>query len=472
MAKFSIKKLKEKYSGASDADLATIALKDYADEFAKQKLPSSNELRTILEAFPLSYLDLKGRALQEMILFSDQALHQRELELSALDAPDSPSSGGEKGGLTRGIRGSKERQAKFLEQEAMSWGQLKALREDATLDPKDHHLGHKDISVSLLRLKFIENNWPKDKITPLQQKQIRNAQVLLAKIDKLTYNEAVKLGFGKTGLGGSKIQPKNSDIPALIKIAEEDHKINLTLVRQTYVDLLKGNSKIAVEWEDATLNKYKGQLSSLVARQINAVYSKDSKATKTLFDNLDIMNVQASPSFLQDIEFMLTTALLGKKVPKRKRKTVSKTQYKILKGQKVKNARRKLESKKLPKLPTFKQIDAGAELPLFSIMALINEALASQIQDNMGAPNDPPVLLRNQTGRFSESARMLTMTRGKAGVLAGTYTYQRKPYDVFLPGNKLGTLKRDPKVYIEGSIRELALAIMKRKFPGIALELV
>jgi len=472
MAKFSIKKLKAKNSGVSDADLSRIALKEYGDKFAKQELPNAEELRNILEAFPLSYLDLKGRALDEMILFSNEAIRQRELELAALAAPDSPATGGEKGGLSTGIRQSKERQNKFLKQEALAWGELDALRRDATLDPKDHNLGHKDISISLLRLKFIENNWPKDKLTGLQIRQLKNAQVLLAKIDKLTYADAAKLGFGKVNSMGNQISPKLTDIPALIELAERDHTISLKLVRETYIDLIKGESKIAVEWEDATLNKYKGRLSSLISKQIKAVYDTQSKTAKTAFDNLDIMNVEASPTFLQDIEFMLTTALLGKKAPKRKRKSVSKTQYRLGSTQRVKNAKRKLSGKQLPKLPTFKQIEAGAELPLYNIVALINQALASQVKDNMGDPTDPPVLLRNQTGRFAESVKLLTLTRSKAGLLYGTYTYQRSPYDVFLPNGKLGTPKRNPKVYLEGSIRELAMAIMKRKFPGLALELV
>lgn len=472
MTKFSIKKLKQKHSGVSDAELSKIALKDYADKFAKQELPNSEELRSILEAFPLSYLDLKDKALQEMILFSHEAIHQQELELAALAAPSTSSKSGKKGGLTTGLSQSKSRLEQFLKQEALAWRELDSLRSDPTIKSKEHNLDRKDLSISLLRLKFMENYWPKDKLTPLQIKQLKNAQVLLAKINKLSYREASSLGFGKTNPLGNQINPKVTDISALIKLAEEDHNINLKLVRETYIDLIKGESKISVEWEDKTLNKYKSQLSNLVNKQIKAVYNTTSNTTKTVFDNLDIMNVEASPTFLQDMEFMLTTALLGKKLPKRKRKSVSKTQYKLLSTQKVRNARRKLEGKKLPKLPTFKKLDAGADLPLYSILALINEALAEQVKDNMGSSNDPPVLLRNQTGRFAESAKLLTLTRAKTGILAGTYTYQRYPYDVFLPGHRLGTAKRNPSIYLEGSIRELAMAIMKRKFPGLALELV
>lgn len=440
-----IKKLKAKHTGVSDADLSKIALKAYGDKFAKQELPNAEELRNILDAFPLSYLDLKDKALKDMISFSHEAIKQNSV-----------------------VSGEEQ----FLKQEALAWGELNALRKDPALDSKEHRLGRKDLSISLLRLKFMEAYWPKDKLTPLQIKQLKNAQVLLTKIDKLSYREAASLGYGTNNTLGSQIKPKVKDISILIKLAEQDHKISLKLVRDSYIDLVKGQSKISIEWEDTTLNKYKGQLSNLVNNQIQAVYNTTSKRTKTSFDNLDIMNVESSPSFIKDMELMLTTALLGKKLPKRKRKSVSKTQYKLLTSQKVRNARRKLEGKKLPKLPTFKQIDAGADLPLFNILALINEALAEQVKDNMGESNDPPVLLRNQTGRFAESAKLLTLTRSKLGVLAGTYTYQRYPYDVFLPGHRLGTTKRNPKVYLEGSIRELAMAIMKRKFPGLALELV
>jgi len=247
--------------------------------------------------------------------------------------------------------------------------------------------------------------------------------------------------------------------------------LSVKLLKETNVSLSNGRGKISIEVKPTAINAYKGKLSKLVVSMVE----KELKTTykvEELAQQLGIQNVGFSPNFVKDVQNMLTTAILGKKGRNQNRKNVSKTEIKKARSTKVRAARDKLKNKKLPKLPTFKQLGAGADLPLFSIMALINESLSQQIKDNMGEPHDPPVLLRNQTGRFAESAKMLTLTRNKAGVLAGTYTYQKNPYEVFAPGHRLGTLKRNPSLYIEGSIRELALAIMKRKFPGIALGLV
>ena len=90
----------------------------------------------------------------------------------------------------------------------------------------------------------------------------------------------------------------------------------------------------------------------------------------------------------------------------------------------------------------------------------------------MGKSKDPPVKLRYQTGRFAESARLLTLTREQAGILYGTYTYMHNPYDVFLPGEDLNPPEeRDPRIYIEGAVRDLAQTILKQRFPGIQLEM-
>lgn len=94
--------------------------------------------------------------------------------------------------------------------------------------------------------------------------------------------------------------------------------------------------------------------------------------------------------------------------------------------------------------------------------------LAKNIEQDMDGAGGK---LNYQTGRFADSAHLLTLTRNQAGVLAGTYTYMRDPYDVFLPGHKMGTPKRDPRIYVEGAAREAAMTILKNKFPGIALNL-
>ena len=84
---------------------------------------------------------------------------------------------------------------------------------------------------------------------------------------------------------------------------------------------------------------------------------------------------------------------------------------------------------------------------------------------------DPAIQLRYQTGRFSESARLLTLNRTETGALIGTYDFMKDPYGTFLPGGRLHTQQRDPKIYIESAIRDIAVQVLKNQFNGIALEL-
>jgi len=449
MPKSKITKSKPSITGTSDGEATKIALSDYVKKFSKQELPAAEELSSILEAFPLSYLDLRDKAFREMIGFSNSIISNSEnVDEESFDNTQT-----------------------FLKQEAIAWEALQALGSDAVFNSKDHTLQTSDISTSLLRLKIIEKNWPKSKMTATMAKQLKTAMVILNKLKNITYQQAVSLGYGKGGSKGGKIQPSLTDMEALMSLADSPHKIVMKTVRSSYIDSKKGIGSVHIDWEDASLNRVKGRLSRSVNAQIDKVFGKPSKNTISYLEKMNIMDIESSPSFLLDMEAYITTALLGKKITKYKRKTVSKTQYKLSNRNKVKRAKRQLEGKVLPKLPTIKNIQEGAELPLFSIQVLINEGLAKQIKGNMGEPYHPPVLLRNQTGRFSESAKLLTLTRGQRGTLLGTYTYQRDPYDTFLPEGKLGTPERNPKTYIEGSIRELALAIMKRKFPGLVLEL-
>jgi hypothetical protein len=473
MAKF--KSFKEiKITGVSDAKAIRLAVKQFEDSAKKRAKFTSNELRKVLETLPVNYMKLVEEEKIYLINMIDLEIlkaKQRVKDSTKEDATTA-SAGGLKSGAQSSLQALESKKDSFLKEDTRNWGYLEDLRNIFNKDANRLQLSNADISVATLKMKIIENNWKLsskdgvlDKNGRKQLDYIKKARVLLAKIDKLDVTELNKLGYG------FKKGPTLKEIPELIKLSEMDMSINVKLAKETYISLTTGRGKISVELEPKAINAYKGTLSGIVVSMVDQVLT-DKFKTKELLDSFDIQHVGFSPSFVEDVETMLTTAILGKKGRNNiKRKNVSKTEFKVARSAKLRAAKGRVNSKKIPKLPTIKQIDAGADLPLFSIMTLINEALAEQIKDNMGDSNDPPILLRNQTGRFAESARILTLTRAKAGVLLGTYTYQRSPYDVFLPGNKLGTTKRNPKVYIEGSIRELAIAIMKRKFPGLSLEL-
>lgn len=473
MAKF--KSFKDiKITGVSDAKAIRLAIKQFEDSAKKRAKFTAGELRKVLETLPVNYMNLVAEEKDYLIKMIDLEILSAKQQLHASEQGDitTAEAGGRKSGAQSTLQALETRKQRFLDEDKGNWGYLESLRNDFNIDAKHLQLGHKDISIASLKMKIMEANWKfsskdgeLDKHGRKQLEYVKKARVLLAKIDKLDDRELRELGYG------FQKGPTLNEIPELIELAEMDMSINVKLAKETYVSLTQGKGRISVDLEPQAINAYKGTLSGLVVSMVDQVLT-DKFKTKEMLDSFDIQHVGFSPSFVEDVETMLTTAILGKKGRNNiKRKNVSKTEIKLARSAKLRAAKNRVNNKKIPKLPTRKDIDAGADLPLFNIMAIINEALAEQIKSNMGDSNDPPILLRNQTGRFAESARMLTLTRAKAGVLLGTYTYQRSPYDVFLPGNKLGTSKRNPKVYVEGSIRELAIAIMKRKFPGLSLEL-
>ena len=89
---------------------------------------------------------------------------------------------------------------------------------------------------------------------------------------------------------------------------------------------------------------------------------------------------------------------------------------------------------------------------------MLNEVLPETVAKNMGSP-----ALNFRTGRFANSARVENLAIGPRGGLHIDYTYMRDPYETFEPGNKQGSVQRDPKKLIGGSIRELALGILGRQ---------
>jgi hypothetical protein len=89
----------------------------------------------------------------------------------------------------------------------------------------------------------------------------------------------------------------------------------------------------------------------------------------------------------------------------------------------------------------------------------INKGLPKAIKGNMGVP-----ALVNRTGRFAESAEVKNITMGPRGATVAEYTYQKNPYQVFEPGNAMGSTYRDPRKIIGESVRQIAQSIMRDRF--------
>ncbi len=98
---------------------------------------------------------------------------------------------------------------------------------------------------------------------------------------------------------------------------------------------------------------------------------------------------------------------------------------------------------------------SGRFQSLVNIVNMVNMKLAEKIRQNMGSPR-----LNWRTGRFAESAKVLTASRDSDGLVRMPYTYMKTPYQTFEPGYAQGSRARNPKVVISESIRQLATRLV------------
>lgn len=133
--------------------------------------------------------------------------------------------------------------------------------------------------------------------------------------------------------------------------------------------------------------------------------------------------------------------------------TPSKSSKKIIRKRKIKVPTQAMRVKLKPS-PALKRKPPTADVSYISLMNFINKRLPEQVRSNMVAPR-----LRNRTGRFAESTRVVDVTPTAQGFPSIGYTYQKAPYDIFdrqkgrQPWNKPG---RDPKALVDLSVRQLA----------------
>jgi hypothetical protein len=105
------------------------------------------------------------------------------------------------------------------------------------------------------------------------------------------------------------------------------------------------------------------------------------------------------------------------------------------------------------------KVDSAAGSNPLALKNLLNEVLPQEVAKRMQSP-----ALNYRTGRFANSAEVTEVLMGPRGGLQSIdYTYRRNPYETFEPGGKQGSIQRDPRKLIGGTIRELAQGIIGRK---------
>jgi hypothetical protein len=175
-------------------------------------------------------------------------------------------------------------------------------------------------------------------------------------------------------------------------------------------------------------------------KKIETVYINEvKKLAKT------ILTQEGSKSIMQAVDAVLDTTIKGKRKAKR---------YKSSTSASVKPVSKK-KALPLPRLRDTK----GRFTSVASIQQLIQAQITEQVKDNMGEGGS----LVNRTGRFAESVTITNVTQTRQGSLTAFYNYMKYPYQTFERGFKQGSTRRDPRLLIHKSIREIAQKLVHRK---------
>lgn len=351
-------------------------------------------------------------------------------------------------------------------------------------DPSLYHLGHKDIGPAMFKAKLwldyaVPVNKAEAQIIQEQKRLVAKMLRVYQYVERIHNDDVLDI-------------MKDSDIPIgqgvdddvlleLVSRVNEKVKIDQDFIMQTST---KGvELKFKVTFESGAENLASGELTKLMGIKLNKLINIKKKEELDTFKSTDfgktLLRVPGSWTYLQRVGRFLSSAVaaLGKKnqprydrpsrhtnthvqkVPRNNLINAAAIAYhkkkKALEN-KIRGLKAKLSGK--PKVPT---------IDVFNLQNLINRMMHLHVKAQMGEYWEAPIRLRYQSGRFARSARLVTLTRVETNTLAGMYTYQHRPYDVFLPGQPLGSAARNPKGIIERGIRTAAYSILEDKYPGI-----
>jgi len=335
--------------------------------------------------------------------------------------------------------------------------------------------GHKDASVATLLLVLlrkhykVKNATSRPELAARKMKLIDDALKISSHIDKISQKELKRLrSYGKAG----------DQLEQVIKAAGTKIDFNVTM-QAAVVDNLQNGIKttLTIEMELKEYNGQKGALTQALLLDLRSVLgdSKVPDAMEARVAKVRPKKLHASPSIEERLDAWATAVLSGKKFKSRNSKKRYTNKAKLantaVAARTLKNKLRKRVKNLQAKLRASKTKKAFI-IPTVSLKAIINESLDDYIQLKMRDSSAPASksYLRYQTGRFAESAKLLILNRQDSGIYFGVYTYQKDPYAVFEPGRSKGTVGRDPRLYIEGAAREIAMRVLKKQFVGLYLE--
>jgi hypothetical protein len=159
----------------------------------------------------------------------------------------------------------------------------------------------------------------------------------------------------------------------------------------------------------------------------------------------------SSVSYIKWVDNALDKVILGKKV----KKDVGSTKSNSF----VKSKAKRRKKASAPYTPPRIRDTKGRFTSAASIQQLLQAQITEQVKDNMGEGGS----LVNRTGRFAESVTITNVTQTRQGSLTAFYNYMKYPYQTFERGFKQGSTRRDPRLLIHKSIREIAQKLVHRK---------
>ena len=192
------------------------------------------------------------------------------------------------------------------------------------------------------------------------------------------------------------------------------------------------------------------QIQSFSENSGQAALEKALYSTRLIAELRKLADMKGSPSPAKMIADALNKSILGEKIKDKKYSSKSGSGYKSKKkGKKPKS------SSYTPRLRDTK----GRFTSAASIQQLIQAQITAQVKDNMGEGGS----LVNRTGRFAESVTITSVTQTRQGSLTAFYNYMKYPYQTFERGFKQGSTRRDPRLLIHKSIREIAQKLVHNK---------
>jgi hypothetical protein len=209
---------------------------------------------------------------------------------------------------------------------------------------------------------------------------------------------------------------------------------------------VKKKYHMTVELQWGKTNISEGQQEKKIKRAVD-------KFIKSVIDNPGAyVELGGSPSMISWVDKALDTAIIGKKKIKDQNKTVNASTS-------IKSKVTPKKKKKFPLGVSRLRDKKGRFTSAASIQQLIQAQITEQVKDNMGEGGS----LVNRTGRFAESVTITNVTQSRQGSLTAFYNYMKYPYQTFERGFKQGSTRRDPRLLIHKSIREIAQKLVHRK---------